>query len=240
MQERRPPRFVPTLTEVVAVPEPLSPPAPAVELRPQPEAQPVAAGPEVGGSTALPQAVPPPEPVEVIGGAGEAEAGAAPAAVPAAAPVVVAPDSGAQRQDAEALLATMIPTLLDEYLPDPSPSYAMPELDFPDTASAVRTPADLDDWTLPGDGRQSAMPAGATLDHAAWMDAITARVMQRVDAVLQERLRYALADIVQIHTDALYQSLRASVQDMVHASVTEAVVQELAAQERLAAETTPR
>lgn len=56
------------------------------------------------------------------------------------------------------------------------------------------------------------------------------RIMARVDAVLEERLRYALADLVQLHTAALYQAMRSEVQEAVRTSVQEAVAQEQQAQ----------
>lgn len=52
------------------------------------------------------------------------------------------------------------------------------------------------------------------------------RVMARVDAMLEERLRYALADLVQLHTAALYQAMRSEVEEAVRTSVQEAVAQE--------------
>ena len=54
------------------------------------------------------------------------------------------------------------------------------------------------------------------------------RVMERLDGVLEERLRYALADVVQLQTQALYQSIRQEVEGLVSAAVNEAVAQELA------------
>lgn len=54
------------------------------------------------------------------------------------------------------------------------------------------------------------------------------RVMERLDCVLEERLRYALADVVQLQTQALYQSIRQEVEGLVSAAVNEAVAQELA------------
>ena len=52
--------------------------------------------------------------------------------------------------------------------------------------------------------------------------------MERLDGVLEERLRYALADVVQLQTQALYQSIRQEVEGLVSAAVNEAVAQELA------------
>lgn len=52
------------------------------------------------------------------------------------------------------------------------------------------------------------------------------RIMARVEAVLEERLRYALADLVQLHTATLYQAMRSEIEDAVRTSVQEAVAQE--------------
>lgn len=54
------------------------------------------------------------------------------------------------------------------------------------------------------------------------------RVMERLDDVLEERLRYALADVVQLQTQALYLAIRQEVEGLVSAAVNEAVAQELA------------
>ena len=54
------------------------------------------------------------------------------------------------------------------------------------------------------------------------------QVMARLDESLEERMRYALADMVQLHTQALYQAIRLEVEQLVSASVHEAVAQELA------------
>ena len=67
------------------------------------------------------------------------------------------------------------------------------------------------------------MPDGVALAHT-----LQEKVMARLDATLEERLRYALADMVQLHTQALYQAIREDVEGLVSASVHEAVAQELA------------
>lgn len=54
------------------------------------------------------------------------------------------------------------------------------------------------------------------------------KVMARLDVALEERMRYALADMVQLHTQALYQAIRQDLETLVSASVHEAVAQELA------------
>ena len=55
-----------------------------------------------------------------------------------------------------------------------------------------------------------------------------ANVMARLDETLEERLRYALADMVQLHTQSLYQAIRADVERLVSSAVHEAIAQELA------------
>lgn len=62
----------------------------------------------------------------------------------------------------------------------------------------------------------------------ALAQSMQARVMARVDASLEERLRYALADMVQMHSQSLYQALRVDVERLVSAAVHEAIAQELA------------
>ena len=54
------------------------------------------------------------------------------------------------------------------------------------------------------------------------------KVMARLDESLQERMRYALADLVQLHTQALYRAIRQDLEHLVSASVHEAIAQELA------------
>jgi hypothetical protein len=72
--------------------------------------------------------------------------------------------------------------------------------------------------------------AAINLNAQDWQDIsqqALARVMARVDVVLEERLRYALADVVQEHTAALYQAMRQEVEQAVHLSVQEAIAEEL-------------
>ena len=75
----------------------------------------------------------------------------------------------------------------------------------------------------------SAMTPDALRDQGlALAQTLQLRVMERLDGVLEERLRYALADVVQLQTQALYQSIRQEVEGLVSAAVNEAVAQELA------------
>ena len=65
----------------------------------------------------------------------------------------------------------------------------------------------------------------------AWLAAaqsVESKVMARLDASLEERLHYAMADVVQLHSQSLYQALRQDLERVVNAAVHEAVAQELA------------
>jgi ABC-type iron transport system FetAB permease component len=58
-------------------------------------------------------------------------------------------------------------------------------------------------------------------------DQIVHRVMQRVDLVLERRLREAIAQVILSHTQALGQRLREEIELVVRESVSQAVAQEL-------------
>lgn len=58
-------------------------------------------------------------------------------------------------------------------------------------------------------------------------DQIAHRVMQRVDLVLERRLREAVAQVVLSHTQALGPRLREEIELVVRESVSQAVAQEL-------------
>ena len=64
-------------------------------------------------------------------------------------------------------------------------------------------------------------------DWAALAHDTQAKVMARLDVDLEERLRYALADVVQLHTQAMYQAIRQEVQSLVTEAVHEAIASEL-------------
>lgn len=68
----------------------------------------------------------------------------------------------------------------------------------------------------------------ATQDWSLMAQAMQVSVMARMDGALQERLRYALSDLVQMHTQSLYQAIRQDVEQLVSVSVHEAIAQELA------------
>lgn len=58
-------------------------------------------------------------------------------------------------------------------------------------------------------------------------DQIVHRVMQRVDLVLERRLREAVAQVILTHTQALGPRLREEIEWVVRESVSQAVAQEL-------------
>ena len=58
-------------------------------------------------------------------------------------------------------------------------------------------------------------------------DQIVHRVMQRVDLVLERRLREAVAQVILTHTQSLGPRLREEIELVVRESVTQAVAQEL-------------
>lgn len=67
----------------------------------------------------------------------------------------------------------------------------------------------------------------AAQDWSLMAQAMQVSVMARLDGALQERLRYALFDLVQMHTQSLYQAIRQDVEQLVSVSVHEAIAQEL-------------
>lgn len=87
-------------------------------------------------------------------------------------------------------------------------------------------------------GEAVQLAAEVLLDAPVWTDSleqegvsaqsIQARVMARLDATLEARLRCALADVVQMHTHSLYETLREDVARLVNTAVHEAIAQELA------------
>lgn len=61
-------------------------------------------------------------------------------------------------------------------------------------------------------------------------DQVVHRVMQRVDLVLERRLREAVGQLILTHTQALGPRLREEIELVVRESVSQAVAQELPAQ----------
>ena len=114
--------------------------------------------------------------------------------------------------DAEAMLAAPNFAVSQEHLPEPTDAPLLQDVEsaapLAKTASAPELPTQQD-----------------LVDMAQSMQA---NVMARLDEALEERLRYALADMVQLHTQSLYQAIRADVERLVSSAVHEAIAQELA------------
>jgi len=71
-------------------------------------------------------------------------------------------------------------------------------------------------------------PVGGVQHNAVQLeDQIVHRVMQRVDLVLERRLREAVAQVILSHTQALAPRLREEIELVVRESVSQAVAQEL-------------
>lgn len=63
--------------------------------------------------------------------------------------------------------------------------------------------------------------------HVGWEDAMVQRVMQRLDAVLELRLREAVARVTQEHARALEQHLRQEMEPLVRHAVHRAIAAEV-------------
>lgn len=63
---------------------------------------------------------------------------------------------------------------------------------------------------------------------SSMQEQIIHRVMQRVDALVEQRLHQAIAAVVQQHTQALEPQLREEIELVIRQSVSEAVAEELA------------
>ena len=83
----------------------------------------------------------------------------------------------------------------------------------------------LTDVVQHNDYNQSA--SGATSTEGQLEDQIVHRVMQRVDLVLERRLREAVAQVILSHTQTLGPRLREEIELVVRESVIHAVAQEL-------------
>lgn len=123
-----------------------------------------------------------------------------------------------------------VPTLTEVVEPAVAPSTRLPDPahDVPDRVPVQPVPV-AEAPLPPAPVSVTAMTPDALRDQGlALAQILQLRVMERLDGVLEERLRYALADVVQLQTQALYQSIRQEVEGLVSAAVNEAVAQELA------------
>lgn len=123
-----------------------------------------------------------------------------------------------------------VPTLTEVVEPAVVPPTRLPDpaQDVPDQVPVQPVPV-AEAPLPPAPVSVTAMTPDALRDQGlALAQTLQLRVMERLDGVLEERLRYALADVVQLQTQALYQSIRQEVEGLVSAAVNEAVAQELA------------
>lgn len=123
-----------------------------------------------------------------------------------------------------------VPTLTEVVEPAVAPPTRLPDpaQDVPDRVPVQPVPV-VEAPLTPAPVSVPAMTPDALHDQGlALAQTLQLRVMERLDGVLEERLRYALADVVQLQTQALYQSIRQEVEGLVSAAVNEAVAQELA------------
>ncbi|AVS84835.1 hypothetical protein C8239_08795 [Paracidovorax avenae] len=169
---KQPPRFVPTLTDVVQVTEAAAP----------------GGGPQPGAQSPVPVpvlAVPPADPV------------------PAMAPWPAMPPVG-------------------EPVPAAAPAGHLPAAalaDAPSPAPAAPVPA------APSSSPSQSAPAP---DFSGIEEVVIHRIIQRVDVVLDQRLREAIATVVQEQTRSMVPRLREEVESVVRHAVYEAVADELA------------
>jgi hypothetical protein len=70
-------------------------------------------------------------------------------------------------------------------------------------------------------------PLMAAVDSAAIEDQLVQRVLQRVDLILERRLREALGQLILEHTERLAPQLREEIESVVRQSVNHAFAQEL-------------
>lgn len=186
---RVPPRFVPTLTEVVQVPH-------AQPVNPAPVAQPRT-------TVMAPHAVPP---AVVAPGPGAARPAAAATARAPAAPAGTAPRTG--------VAGGSVPSTATRSLADSALAAGRPP-------SSPGTGASSGATRLPGTVASAKLVDGIE-------EVIVHRVMQRVDVVLEKRLRDAIATVVQEQTRSVHPRLREEIESVVRHAVYEAVADELA------------
>lgn len=70
-------------------------------------------------------------------------------------------------------------------------------------------------------------PSAAGVDQAELNDQLLQRVLQRVDLVLERRLREAVGQLILEHTEHLVPQLRAEIESVVRQTVNHALAEEL-------------
>lgn len=208
---KAPPRFVPTLTDVVHVAE-------ADDLSP-PRSVATAAPPWASSSTS---SSPPP----VVLPADETFVPVAPppwaarstfADVPPAQPSTAVISHEPSASGTPAVSFGIAPVVAPFTAPVSSPWSAISDLASPISAAGS---------TPPPAAATTVAPATPALPHG-FEEHLVHRVMQRVDVVLDQRLREAIATVVQEQTRSMVPRLREEVESVVRHAVYEAVAEEL-------------
>lgn len=197
--DRQPPRFVPTLTDVVPEGLPLAKPAqqePVLEDRVD---APGLSSESAAGMPAGPEGVP--------------QAGAQPVAGSVSEPVLtsfVPADTAGMPEPAQ-----MDPVLAEppaDWLRGEADSVAGGYADMPlvlDLPEPAAEPAPVPAW-----------------DAAALHEMLVERILARVQPQLEAHLREVVADVVSMHAQAMSRSLHAAVEDVVQHAVADAITQE--------------
>ena len=202
---RTPPRFVPTLTEVVQPGPITTKPEPAVVLP----------APAVGTSvSAVRPSLPPSTPAVPPA---LQKSGVLP---PAPLPTPVA----AARAIPAATLPSLPPRAGSPALPPKTVAGSVPVMEPRKTPPIVQGAG--------GEGA-TARPVRTLAD--GFEEMMVHRVMQRVDVMLEQRLRDAIASVVQEQTRSVLPRLREEIESVVRHSVYEAVADELASGSQAAA-----
>lgn len=71
-----------------------------------------------------------------------------------------------------------------------------------------------------------AAPTAPEMPAAQVHEALVARLLERVQPMLEAQLRDAVAEVMQSHAEVLVRSLRVAAEDVVRAAVADAIVQE--------------
>lgn len=204
---KTPPRFVPTLTEVVQVPDSVHlPPASSAPLRTT-----------VMSASALPAAKH--SPAAVPPAASQPAARAVSPPLPSARPpAVIAPRPVASTVHPAPSVSPPGRAASAPTAQQPPVAAVTPPVRAP--SSAPLTPA-ASALKVPRSSATRPMPEGLE-------EYMVHRVMQRVDVVLDQRLREAIATVVQEQTRSVLPRLREEIESVVRHAVYEAVADELA------------
>lgn len=195
---RQPPRFVPTLTDVVPEGLPLAKPAQQEPVLEDSQDTPMASESAAGMPAVHEDA---------------RHAGALPEAEAASEPVLMS------FAPADTVGMSVVPQM-DPMLAEPATDWLREEADSV-TGGYADMPLVLD---LP---EPAAEPASVPAwDAAALHEMLVERILARVQPQLEAHLREVVADVVSMHAQAMSRSLHAAVEDVVQHAVADAITQE--------------